>query len=124
MASLGLTPSSRLWLPRPRRSIRQSWASRTQGCKPLPFRSSCSRRRRSCCRLRNLLGTIVSGVGGELRTESTQIGTRIEQLRVRYRDLFTKVAPPDEDPAAEVDIAKFKDTFSAMNVFLGQAAEA
>jgi hypothetical protein len=62
--------------------------------------------------------------GEELRTRSAQIGTEIEQLRVRYRELSAKVAPPDEDPGAEVDIAKFKDTFSAMGVFLGQAAEA
>ncbi|CAK0857069.1 unnamed protein product, partial [Prorocentrum cordatum] len=62
--------------------------------------------------------------GEELRTRSAQIGTEIEQLRVRYRELSAKVAPPGEDPGAEVDIAKFKDTFSAMDVFLGQAAEA
>ncbi|CAK0844857.1 unnamed protein product, partial [Prorocentrum cordatum] len=62
--------------------------------------------------------------GEELRTKSTQIGTEIEQLRVRYRELSAKVAPPGGDPAAEADIAKFKDTFPAMDVFLGQAADA
>ncbi|CAK0850212.1 unnamed protein product, partial [Prorocentrum cordatum] len=62
--------------------------------------------------------------GEELRTRSAQIGTEIEQLRVRYRELSAKVAPSHEDPGAAVDIAKFKGTFSAMGAFLGRAAEA